>query len=245
MPAWSWTDPLPLAFVLIPAGLAALFVWGVWFAWRESGSSAAARRAALVAAVGVSAWMAAADLVARSGVLRQWERTPPPIALLLIAIVGLACAIAFGPVGGRFARHLPLWILVAVQAFRLPLELAMHGMFERGVMPVQMSYSGSNFDILTGVTALVVAPLVALGRAGQRLVAAWNVLGLLLLGNIVTIAMLSTPVVAWFGERQVNVWVTFPPFVWLPTMMVLAALAGHLVVLRALRIDVHRPAGER
>jgi hypothetical protein len=29
--------------------------------------------------------------------------------------------------------------------------------------------------------------------------------------------------------------ITYPPFVWLPAVMVLAALAGHLIVFRALR----------
>jgi heme exporter protein D len=33
----------------------------------------------------------------------------------------------------------------------------------------------------------------------------------------------------------VNVFVMYAPFVWLPAVMVLAALAGHLVVFRALR----------
>ena len=54
----------------------------------------------------------------------------------------------------RPANHVPLWILVAVQGFRLPLELAMHRLYERGIMPEQMSYSGRNFDIVTGATAL-------------------------------------------------------------------------------------------
>ena len=56
----------------------------------------------------------------------------------------------------------------------------MHRMYERGVMPVQMSYCGLNFDILTGISApLLVAGLVYRGVAGRRLVRLWNVLGLL------------------------------------------------------------------
>jgi hypothetical protein len=31
-----------------------------------------------------------------------------------------------------------------------------------------------------------------------------------------------------------NVWVTYPPYVWLPAIMVTAALAGHLLIFRAL-----------
>ena len=51
-----------------------------------------------------------------------------------------------------------------------------------------MSYSGLNFDIVTGITAIVVAALLATGRAGVRTVRAWNVMGTLLLVNIIVIA---------------------------------------------------------
>jgi heme exporter protein D len=33
----------------------------------------------------------------------------------------------------------------------------------------------------------------------------------------------------------VNVWITYPPFVWLPAVMVLTALAAHLLIFRAVR----------
>ena len=71
----------------------------------------------------------------------------------------------------------------------------------------------------------------------------WNVLGFLLLANIVIVAMLSTPRFRVFGEDRLNVFVTYTPFVWLPAVMVLAALAGHLVIFRALLAS--RPAVPR
>jgi hypothetical protein len=125
-------------------------------------------------------------------------------------------------------------MLVAVQAFRLPLELAMHAMYERGIMPEPMSYSGRNFDILTGGTAIVVAALVAARLAGPRLVLAWNLLGSALLVNVLVVAILATPLFRYFGDEHLNIWVTYPPFVWLPAVMVVAALAGHVVIFRAL-----------
>ena len=66
------------------------------------------------------------------------------------------------------------------------------------------------------------------------MVAGRNVLGFALLLNIVVIAILSTPLFRSFGDDRLNVWVTYPPFVWLPAVMVLAALAGRLLIFRAL-----------
>jgi hypothetical protein len=208
----------------------------VWVAWRRAGEPPSrAWRATGLVIVATAVWMAVTWQAAASGALRRWDAVPPPFALLVLGIVLLSVRIAFSRLGRRLAAGIPLWALVAVQGFRLPLEVVMHQLYERGIMPVQMSYSGYNFDILTGVTAIVVARLVATGRAGRALVLTWNVLGLLLLVNVVVIAILSTPRFRLFGDEAVNVFVTYPPFVWLPAIMVLAALAGHLVIFRALR----------
>jgi hypothetical protein len=228
-------DVLP--FVVIPACLAAAFAWGIAAASRRLGEARAATRRASVALVAAVVWMSGTWIAASTGVLRRWEATPPPFALLLLAIVTLGFLIAFSRYGRLLATGLPLWTLIAVQGFRLPLELCMHAMYERGIMPVQMSYSGRNFDIVTGVSALIVAALARTGRAPRWLVATWNVVGLALLVNVVGIALLSTPRFPYFGTDRLNVWVTYPPFVWLPAVMVLAALAGHLLIFRALRSE--------
>jgi hypothetical protein len=235
MPDYQILEPAPLTFVVLPVLLTGLFTWGTRVAFgRAAVAPAIARRHTLLVAGATGLWLALSWAAAASGVLLDWDRTPPPFVLLLAVIVVLTCLVAFSGLGTALARHIPLWALVGVQSFRLPLELAMHGMYERGIMPVQMSYSGLNFDIITGASAIPVAILLATGRAGTRLTALWNVLGLALVLNVVTVAILSTPRIRLFGDDHVNTWVMYPPFVWLPTVMVLAAFAGHLVIFRAL-----------
>jgi hypothetical protein len=239
--SYPYSSPAVGAFIVIPAILAALFLWAVIFSWRRSGADGAATsRAVLVAGLVTFGWMAITWTAARSWFLREWDRRPPPFAFLVIGIVGLSALIAFSSVGQRLARFVPLWALVAVQAFRLPLELAMHAMSQRGIMPDVMSYSGRNFDIVTGASAIVVALLTAAGLTGRKLVMVWNSVGLLLLTNVVIVAILATPAIRYFGDQQLNVWVTYPPFVWLPAVLVLAALAGHLVIFRALSATARR-----
>ena len=80
-----------------------------------------------------------------------------------------------------------------LSGFRFPLELLMHRAYVEGLMPVQMSYSGQNYDIVSGITAGALALWLGRGRAPRGVVATWNVLGFLLLVNIVTVAVVSTP----------------------------------------------------
>jgi hypothetical protein len=130
----------------------------------------------------------------------------------------------------------PVVWLVGFHAFRLPLELVMHRAASEGTMPAQMSFTGWNFDIVTGASALVVAALAAQGDAPRWLLAAWNALGSLLLLAIVLIALASLPIVRAFGDEpsQLNTWVAYFPFVWLPAGPVAAALFGHIVLWRRL-----------
>ena len=101
-------------------------------------------------------------------------------------------------------------------------------------MPVQMSYSGQNYDIVTGISAGALGLWLSRRPVPRWVVISWNTLGFVLLVNIVTIAIVSTPVFGWFGKERLNVFVTYPPFVWLPAVLVTAALMGHILVWRRL-----------
>jgi hypothetical protein len=183
--------------------------------------------------VAAVAWVAGVSAASYAGLFMP-RGGPPVFALLVVAVIVLGITLARSKSGDTLSR-LPLAVLVGFQGFRLPLELLMHRAYREGLMPVQMSYSGRNFDIVTGATALILAIALALGRVPKRLVQAWNVMGVLLLANIVGVAILSTPAFAYFGPDRLNVWVMWMPYTLLPAVMVLAAWAGHLIVFRALR----------
>jgi hypothetical protein len=192
--------------------------------------------------VAAGAWIAVTMGLATAGVFRRWDRVPPPFMGVFVAVLALGVLLARSAVGDRLARGLPLAALVGLQSFRFPLEVVMHAAAERGIMPVQMSYSGRNFDIVTGITAVLVAAWLRFGRPPLAVVWAWNVMGLLLLANIVGVAVLSTPMFARFGSTpdRLNTFVADPPYVLLPTVLVLTAWAGHLIVFRSL--SLRRPS---
>ena len=224
-------------FVVLTVLLAMGVVWNVYLAGR--GIREPLSRTWLftsVASAALAVWMTVTWQVAATGIIANVDRRPPPMMLMVVVVVGVSLLVAFTRFGTRFVQGLPLWILVAGQAFRFPLELLMHRAAQEGVMPVQMSYSGWNFDIVTGLTAIPVAWWLARGHQHARTLAvAWNVMGTLLLVNVLTIAIVSTPSIAAFGPERLNVWVAYPPYVWLPTMMVVCAITGHLVIFRKLQ----------
>lgn len=175
--------------------------------------------------------------LAGAGLLRQWERRPPLLFVLVVIALGVAVWLATSRLGSDIAASASFATLIGIQAFRLPLEVTMHRAYSEGLMPVQMSYSGYNFDIVTGSSALLLSVMLATGHGGRSAIRVWNVGGLCLLANIVAIAIASLPVFRAFGPGQVNEWVAWPPFVWLPGVLVPAALCGHLLVWRKLAME--------
>jgi hypothetical protein len=235
--AAAGSPTLRAAFIGVTVLTASLFIGGVYWSSLRTGQArdVAIRRMAW-AAITCVAWIALTGVLAARGVLSFG--VPPTMPILLVVMVVLAVLIVRSTLGKQLATGLPVAALVASQGFRLPLELSMHQAYNEGLMPVQMSYSGRNFDIITGITALLVGLWLATGerRNWRGVVLGWNVLGVLLLLNILLIALLSAPVpFRRFMNEPANTWVLQAPWVWLPTVMVFAALLGHLLVFRRLR----------
>ncbi len=225
-------EPSPLVVYGI-GGLAVLVASLVVAGFARAGVG---RRGLAVALAAACVWLGATGLAAASGALLDVDARPPPLMLVLVASVGLGAFVGFSRLGARLARGVPLVALVGLHAFRLPLELVMHEAAAEGVMPVQMSFSGYNFDIVSGAGAVVVALLLATGRAPLWIVGLWNAMGAALLLTIMTIGVASTPLFHAFGAdpAHVNTFVAHFPFVWLPAVLVATALAGHVVIARRL-----------
>ncbi|HEX7981158.1 MAG TPA: hypothetical protein VF461_21295 [Gemmatimonadaceae bacterium] len=219
-------------FVMLTIALYLLFVAMVYVSARRSGiGPMRATRQAMLAAILAFLWIAATGIPAAHGELHMWA--PPTMGPVLIGMLLIAIGVALSPLGGRIVAQISIAALVGYQGFRVLVELLLHRAYVEGVAPIQMTYSGRNFDLVTGITAILLGAWLATGRRSRRLVLAWNVLGTLLLANIVVVALLSAPTpFRVFMNEPANTFITRVPWVWLPAVMVLAAVMGHVLVFR-------------
>jgi len=242
--------PPPIASLLVTVGipavalvLLAFLTLGTLLAERRLGSAApVARRRALFAFAGMGSWMLLIALVARTGVLSNFESRPPPMMGVFFGTLIVAVVAAASPFGKRLAEGLPLGALVGFQAFRLPLELVMHQAAAEGVMPSVMSWNGYNFDIVTGTAAAGLGLWFALGKPPRIAVVLFNLVGSVLLFVVSLVALLALPIFAVFGPDQLNLWVTRFPFTWM-AVMVGGALLGHVLLARKLVASRMAPTG--
>lgn len=213
------------------AGLALVVVALLALLIRRVAGSPSALRFGLAAAI----WLSLTAALGASGFFAPVGGLPPRIALLMLPTLALPILLAFSRLG-RVLAGAPLSILIGLQSFRLPLELVMHQAASEGIMPAQMTFTGANFDIISGATALIVALLAGQGWAPRWLVLGWNLVGSALLVTILAIAVASLPAFAAFGREpeRLNTWVGYFPFVWLPAGLVSVAVLGHVLLWRRL-----------
>ncbi len=219
--------PTTVAFTLIVFFVVACFVAGVYSAEKSLGQAPGQR--ALMAAIGVTAWVLFfAALVSRGEVS---SRTLP---LFFALANGGALVFALSPLGLRLAQGLSIPVLVAFQGFRFPLELVLHSWVEQGSIPQTMTWSGQNWDILSGIIALIAAQF-----ARRSIISAWvaNVLGIVLLLNVGRVALFSSPVPFGWGVHPPLQLGFHLPYALIVPVCVAGALAGHVILTRALLME--------
>lgn len=101
-----------------------------------------------------------------------------------------------------------------------------------------MTFEGLNWDIVTGILALMYWVVQSHINIPRWAIIAFNVIGLALVLNIVVISTLSTPItIRVFMNEPANTLIAYIPFIWLPTFLVQLAIGGHILTFRKLVIE--------
>ncbi|MGE3802782.1 MAG: hypothetical protein AB7H80_17335 [Candidatus Kapaibacterium sp.] len=224
---------LKFAFIGITAALVTFILTYINRAAGEEGKRKVVLRTALL----LLGWLLLTAILASRGFLDDFSSVPPRfIVVFLPAFIAMIFLSVRQPVLSLIGRGPVAW-LVGIQVFRLFLELILHTLYSRGIIPQQMTFEGLNFDIITGITAPIVAWLLHRNApSAVRIAQIWNAMGLLLVLNILIISLLSAPVpFQVFTEEPANRVVAEFPFVWLPAFVVPCAILLHIWSLRLLR----------
>jgi hypothetical protein len=175
--------------------------------------------------------------IALLGIFSRVDAAPPLFQVFTATVITLVFALGMSRFGASVALNTSFGKLVILQAFRFPLEILMYTAAVNAIMPMEFSFAGYNFDILTGAIAILLGVALLRNNPVPRwALVAWNVWGIACLVVIAGLAIATSPKVAAFGAEpsNVNTWVLFFPYSWLPTVLVPVAVFGHTVISRKL-----------
>jgi len=183
--------------------------------------------------ISLTGWAIATFILSWSGFLSDFSSFPPKMMIVLvIPLVTIIWTVRTKEMK-EILLHTPPESIIWIQSFRIVVEILLWRLYVDNLAPIQMTFEGYNFDILSGLTAIVVALLVTRKKVPSQLVIAWNFACLALLLNIVTIAILSLPTpFRVFMNEPANTIVTKFPIVWLPALLVPLAYGLHFLSLK-------------
>ena len=194
------------------------------------------RKIFLATTIVIITWVAILVILTTTGFFSDFTKLPPRPAFAILFPLPFVLIIAFSKQGTQLLKIVPSHWLVLIQSFRIFVELLIWLAFMANKLPVQMTFEGRNYDVLTGLLALPVGYLLLKKKSGASTIAiAFNILGILLLLNILVIAVLSMPTpLRYFTNEPSNSIVATFPFILLPGVLVPIAYSFHIFSLRQL-----------
>ena len=202
---------------------------------RAGASASGVREATAALLITAALWFVFVGVAAHYGFFSNFAARPPRLLFALgLPAVALLVACLVSRSLAEALSETPIAWLIYLQAFRIFVELILWRGYRLGVLPVQMTFEGRNFDILVGLSAPLMGWLWT--RTHKRYVAlAWNFIGLVLLLNIVLVAVLSLPTGSQvFANGPAATLLTRFPFIYLPAVLVPVAYTAHVLSLRQL-----------
>ena len=177
-------------------------------------------------------WVVLIGILATKGFFADFSKRPPRPVLVILLPLPFVLWAAFSKKGSVLLQHIPPFQVIGMQVFRILVELLIWRAFLAGLLPVQMSFEGYNFDIWSGILAIPAA--IVLKRKWNPTVSLiYNIIGLLLLLNILSIAVLSMPIpLRYFMNEPSSGIVGRFPFIYLPGILVVIAYSLHIFSLR-------------
>jgi hypothetical protein len=184
-----------------------------------------------VIAVLLLAWLVLLGIMASRGFFSDFSRLPPRLIISLLTPLPFVLLFMRSKTGKRFLQSVRPQRVIHWQSFRILVEIALWLGVRNGSLPVQMSFEGRNFDILVGLLAFPVGYYCFVKKSWPPVISLlYNIGGLILLLNIVTITALSlpTPLRVFHNQPDSSLVTTFP-FIYLPGLLVPLAYTLHII----------------
>jgi hypothetical protein len=186
--------------------------------------------------LGLLFWLIFLSVLAVNGYFMDRKSSPPHVAVPVIIFMSVIALSFLIPRFRKALDTLSLESLTWLHIVRIPVEICLYWLFLEKQVPESMTFTGINFDILTGLSAPIIAwAYFRKEIIRKRVLLIWNFIGIILLLIIVVRAVgaVPSPNQLWDFE-QPNFAVLHFPLVWLPGVIVPLVFWSHLISIRRL-----------
>lgn len=178
----------------------------------------------------LAGWIAYLALLDHFNILRSFDFPPRiPVLVVIPAIATIIILVNRKSLLEALTVN-PLYLPIALQSFRILVELLIYATYQKGIFPQRATFEGLNFDIVVGISSLLVARAVHKGVISTQGILLWNIASLSIL-SVTAYSFISTYYFTDFlsagGSNQ---------FVELPYLLLASVLLPVAVFLHAFSI---------
>ena len=132
----------------------------------------------IIASIILSSWLIIQYTISESGFYHDLS-LPPRIPLFMIFPLFLFTIIFLNRnKKSMLLQAIPIHIPIAYQSFRAIIEWLFYSTFLQGILPVQVTFEGANYDVLLGISAIVMGIYAFRKEASKKLLILWNYIGI-------------------------------------------------------------------
>jgi hypothetical protein len=140
---------------------------------------------------------------------------------------------------------LPIHVPIFYQSFRAIIEVLFYFTFLQGILPVQVTFDGANYDVLLGISALFVGYYALRKSVSKRLLIVWNYIGIGVVGFAAFTFITSFYFPSIWGQENVEISQAFNqfPFLLLPAFFMPSAIFMHILsIIQLKKVLKNEPA---
>ena len=181
------------------------------------------------------AWATTWYFVANNGFFLDTHTMPPGVIFMMGPAVVMMIIMFVTKSGKSYIDQLDLRKLTLLHIIRLPVEIVLMLLAIYKTIPEALTFEGRNFDIIMGLTALPMVWLIFTRGKSKKILLWWNILGVVLLLNVVIHGVLSLPLpFQQFAFDQPNTAMLYAPYNLLPGVIVPIVMFSQLAAIRQL-----------
>ncbi|MEO6720679.1 MAG: hypothetical protein ABIN67_09935 [Ferruginibacter sp.] len=176
-------------------------------------------------------WLTYIVTIYRLGIFNDFGLPPRMLLFVIIpAIIG-SLFITGTKSFQTILQNTPLHLPVFLQSFRIVIELLIYGSFLQGIFPKRATFEGINYDILVGISALIVGMLIQRKLLSLKWLLAWNIISLIIL-SITIYSFISTFYFTDYLSKDGSKGFIQFPYLLLPSVLLPVAIFLHILSIK-------------
>jgi len=184
----------------------------------------------------IAMWLIYLSILSTTEVLGNFTMPPRVPLLVIFPLLAVMIFTLFKKTTSTFLSITSVSWLIYIQGFRIIVELIIWGAYREGIVPLETTLEGYNFDIIIGLTAVPLAYYAKNDKVSPLVLMIWNIAGILILGNTVRFFLSSVYFPELLGQTSTMVTSDFVklPYLLIPGMFMPLALYIHALSIKQL-----------